>query len=166
MIDRRNFASALLSLPFVGSLLRGPSTSPDSSQTKFDPVSQYVLKYPVGRTGNRDNYKLAQEIMEVWLAGGSIVLPQPPQSLGLECSEGGWEMIEFGPWSGFDWDWSEGHELKPGKRWKVTDGEGREYENVTKLNSRSGMIVQNPSNRTGPLFVQTLAPLPITVEQV
>ena len=76
------------------------------------------------------------------------------------------EIQEMTESSGFDWDWTTDHHiLETGKRWKVTDATGKEFQNVRKLNSNTGFIEQTgPSD--GPIYVRTLAPLPITVEQV
>ena len=138
-------------------------------------TAQYVLRYPTGKlpvafdddgnpTEYKDNYDIACETMEHFLEGGSIILPHPTGTLdGLPSL--GWEIEETGPFAGFDWDWVDNYPLtEKGKRWKITDVNGKEYQNVMKLNSSSGLILQRGED--GPVFVRTLAPLPITVEQV
>ena len=148
----------------------------DSSEAIEVKPAQFVLRYPIGRTAvefdndgeptkYRDNYELACDMLGHLLQGGSIALPQP-----IETAEGkktkAWELVEMSPFAGFDWDWTEGHHnTETGKRWKITDATGKEFQNVRKLNSNTGFIEQTgPSD--GPIYVRTLAPLPITVEQV
>ena len=142
----------------------------------MDETTQFVLRYPIGRTAiefdndgepakYRDNYEIACEIIEHLLDGGSIVLPQPTETVeGKQTNV--WELVEMGPFAGFDWDWTTDHHmLETGKRWKITDANGKEYDRVRMLNSNTGLIEQTgPSD--GPIYVRTLAPLPITVEQV
>ena len=145
----------------------------DEIQEMTASSTQYALRYPMGKTmfndndttEYRDNYDIACEIMEGFLAGGSVILPQPVEAIdGNRTNE--WEILEYGPHSGCDWDWTTDHHiLEPGKRWKITDATGKEFQNVRKLNSNTGFIEQTgPSD--GPIYVRTLAPLPITVEQV
>ena len=160
----RSFLSMLMATPFVSWITKSPETIESTPAIK----SQYILRYPPGTTDGVDNFEIAQKIMKSWLNGGSITLPNVTPSIGeSSCHQAGWKMIEYGPFSGFDYDWSSGqHELKPGNQWKITDATGKEYERVTKLNSRTGMIVQECMDRSGPIFVQTLAPLPIKIQQV
>ena len=133
---------------------------------------QFVIYYPPGFTFfdgcEVDNFDLAKSIMKKLLDGGSIVLPSDPPPIGTESPSllPAWRIEILGVDNGFDWDWSEGkYRFQVDLRlpFRITDGDGKEYANVLRLSTITGVIEQTSLDYG---TVTTVAPLPITVEQI